>query len=90
MGGFDPADASAVLAAKKLTCPLLLVHGLLDLSVPIEQTQAIYDAAAGPRKLMVVTPGPEEAALVLVLEDWIAQRIDELATGKVPGMTAPK
>jgi len=35
----------------------------------------------------VLTPGPEEAALAMILEDWIAQRIDEIAAGKIPAAT---
>ena len=83
LGDFEPADASTLEAAKKLTCPLLLVHGLLNLSTPLDHAYAIIKAANGPKQLVVLTPGPEEAALALVLEDWIAKRIDEVATGKI-------
>ncbi len=83
LGGFDPADASTLEAAKKLTCPLLLVHGLLDLSIPLQHSEDIFKAAGGPKELRVLTPGLEEAALAAVLEDWIAQRIDEVAAGKI-------
>jgi pimeloyl-ACP methyl ester carboxylesterase len=88
LGEFDPADASTLEAARKLTCPLLLVHGLLDLATPLEHAEAILKAASGPKELRVLTPGPEEAALALVLEDWIAKRIDEVATGKIPSANA--
>jgi alpha-beta hydrolase superfamily lysophospholipase len=90
LGDFDPADASTLEAAKKLTCPLLMVHGLLDLSTPLEHAQAILKAANGPKQLIVLTPGPEEAALALVLEDWIAKRIDEVATGKLPSAASTR
>jgi len=81
IAGFDPAQASAVKAAAKLTVPLLLVHGMIDLSVPAEQSKAIYDAAAGPKKLILVTPGPEQFALYAVMEDWIANKMNMVATG---------
>ena len=79
MADFDPAEASTVAAAAKLDCPLLLVHGLIDISVPLEHSQAIYDAASEPKELRVFTPGPEQMVLIARWEDWIADRIDELA-----------
>lgn len=75
MGQFDPDAASAVEAAKKLTCPLLVIHGLLDFSVPIEHSRAIYESAGGPKKLVTMI-GPE----AIVLEDWLVGRIDSLIT----------
>lgn len=90
VGDFDPAEASALRAAKSVKCPLLLVHGVLDLAVPLEQTQAVYEAAAGPKELLLVTPGPERAAMALVMEDWICQQIEKVASGKVGiATTAP-
>ncbi len=77
MGEFDPAQASAVNAAKQLTCPLLLVHGVLDLSVPREHSKAIYEAAAGPKKF--VEPSFEAIALPAILEDWIVSQLNALA-----------
>jgi alpha-beta hydrolase superfamily lysophospholipase len=82
-GEFDPGDASALRAVKKLTCPLLLVHGILDFSVPIAQTQEIFAAATCPKQMVLVTPGPEQAAMALILEDWIALQIDKVATGQL-------
>ena len=49
---FDPADASAVEAVGKLKCPLILVHGRLDIIVPYSHSERIYAAATGPRKLI--------------------------------------
>ena len=78
LAGFDPQGASAVEAAKKLTVPLLLSHGMIDLTVPPEHSDAIYQAAGGPKKIIRVTPGPEQLAMFAVMEDWIADRMDEL------------
>jgi len=77
MGGFDPSDASAVEAARELHCPLLLVHGMFNLGAPREHTQAIYDAAAGPKKL--ISPTVESVVLAMVLENWLADQLDKLA-----------
>ncbi len=77
MGKFDLAETSTLDAVKKLSLtqpapPLVLVHGLLDLQVPTEQTQTIFNAYTGPKKMIVVIPGPEQAgprALRLVGEE---------------------
>ncbi|MCK4600880.1 MAG: alpha/beta fold hydrolase [Phycisphaerae bacterium] len=74
---FDPAEASAVEAAKKLRCPLLLVHGLLNMSIPLSHSEAIYKAAPQPKKLIVLTA--EQIILPAYMEDWIAEKIDMLA-----------
>jgi len=81
LAGFDPKEASCVEAAAKLTVPLLIVHGMIDLSVPAEQSQDIYQVAGGPKKLVLVTPGPEQFALYAVMEDWMADRMNMVATG---------
>ena len=75
---FNPAEASSVAAAEKLKVPLLLVHGILDLSVPKEHSDAIFAAAAGPKKLILITPGPEWVALGAMMEDWVAEKMDAL------------
>lgn len=78
MGDFDLSEASAEDAAARLNCPLLLVHGLIDISVPLEHSEAIYKAANEPKDLRVFTPGPEHMVLIARWEDWIVERIEEL------------
>ncbi len=78
LANFNPAEASSVAAAEKLKVPLLLVHGILDLSVPKEHSDAIFAAAAGPKKLILITPGPEWVALGALMEDWVAEKMDTL------------
>jgi uncharacterized protein len=51
-GGYFAADASAVSAAKRLKCPLVIVHGRLDMTVPYAQCEQIYAAAAGPKRMI--------------------------------------
>ena len=79
---FDPAEASAVNAARQLKIPLLLIHGALDMTVPMEHTQAVYDAAGGPKKLE--SPIAGQILLLAVLEDWLAERIITLAPQGLP------
>jgi alpha-beta hydrolase superfamily lysophospholipase len=94
MGDFNPAEASAVEAAKKLKCPLLLFHGVFDLSVPIAQSQAILDAAHEPKKLTIMSM--EQLLAGVAYEDWIAGRMDTFvregmeAAVEVKPTTAPK
>ncbi|MGC9453986.1 MAG: alpha/beta hydrolase [Phycisphaerae bacterium] len=78
MGDFQLSEASAEEAASRLDCPLLLIHGLIDVSVPLEHSEAIYRAANEPKDLRVFTPGPEHMVLIARWEDWIAERVDEL------------
>jgi pimeloyl-ACP methyl ester carboxylesterase len=51
LADFDPDDASAEQAAKRLHCPLLLIHGVWDFIVPFQHSEAIYLAAKCPKKL---------------------------------------
>ena len=80
IAGFDPDETSSVKAASKLTdTPLLLVHGILDLTVPTEHAEAIFRAASGPKKLI-----PKPILDWTIMEDWIADRMEELATKGLP------
>ena len=87
-GDFNPEEASAVEAASKIKVPMLLVHGLLDLSVPLEHSKAIRDAAAGPKKLLIVTPGPEQWTLAAIWEDccllYTSPSPRDLSTSRMP------
>jgi len=84
IGSFDPAEASAVDAARKLRCPLIVVHGKLDLVVPFEHSRAIYKAAAGPKRLFA-RPLAGHATILLGIEDWAIDYLDMLARDEVEG-----
>lgn len=86
---FDPDAASSVEAVRKLHCPVVLVHGLLNLSVPLEMSGAIYDAANDPRKLIVITPGPEQLALGMIWDAWVADQMELLATQGAKSVQPP-
>lgn len=67
--GYDPVDAIAELAP----LPLIILHGDLDLVVPVAHGKALYNAAEEPKQLWVVRGGghldalatPELRALVV-------------------------
>ena len=77
IGDFDPDEASAVGAAPKLNCPILLVHGLINPTVPMAHSEEILAAAPEPKELVV--PAAEQFIMPAILEDWIADRMAELA-----------
>ncbi len=78
---FDPADASARKAATKLeNTPLLLVYGIFDLTVPSAHGIMIYNAAAGPKRL-IDKPMLDFA----VIENWIADQMESLAVNGLDG-----
>jgi pimeloyl-ACP methyl ester carboxylesterase len=82
IGGFKVDEASAVEAAKKLTCPLLVIHGTLDFTVPAEWSQAIVDADKAHAKLVVV--GMEVPLVGAIYEDWLAGQVDSLVKNGLP------
>jgi len=78
MADFDPDDASALDAAGKLKCPLILVHGRLDIIVPHSHSERIYAAASGPRKLISRTFLGHTTAQV-GQDGWIVKQMASLA-----------
>ncbi|MEX0777732.1 MAG: alpha/beta fold hydrolase [Phycisphaeraceae bacterium] len=52
----DPARFDPVLAAARLPCPALFVHGDADLTVPVEASRILSDAA-GPRGQLEIISG---------------------------------
>jgi pimeloyl-ACP methyl ester carboxylesterase len=80
--GFDPSEASAVQAARRLHCPLIIVHGRADMTVPIAQGRAIYSAASGPRQMHEV-PLAGHYTVLLGREKWFARQVDRLDRGRI-------
>ncbi len=78
IANFNPDEASAVDAAANLPCQLLVVWNVLDLSVPRQHCDDIYNAAPQPKQMIV--PTVENIILISILEDWIADRINQMAT----------
>ncbi len=83
MADFDPDDASALDAAGKLKCPLVLVHGRLDIIVPHSHSERIYAAASGPRKL-ISRPLLNHTTVQIGQNGWIVKQMANLA-GMVGG-----
>lgn len=47
----DKYDSIAKI--KKITCPLLMLHGTKDLTIPLRHGQRLFDAASEPKRLVV-------------------------------------
>lgn len=88
IAGFEPSDASAVRAAARLHCPLLLMHGRLDRTVPYTDSQAIY-AAAGGAKELDLDPLAGHIGAHFFRERALADAIERLASGRLSPTTQP-
>jgi len=87
---FDPRTTSAINDIAKTRAHVLLIHGLLDISgVPVDESQALYAAAQEPKKLHIITPGPEQMALMLIWEQWLADQANNVAQGKIKKKPEP-
>ena len=78
MANFNPANASAVAAAGKLTCPLVVIHGSWDCLVPLSQGEAIVAASSAPKKKLIPLRGVGHVAEIGRM-GWLTDQIDVLA-----------
>lgn len=53
-GGYDLHDASALEAVKKSPIPTLFIHGDSDAMIDVDMAYELYEAAACPKRLMIV------------------------------------
>jgi len=77
IAGFDPDDTSTVEAARRLHCPLIVVHGRLDLIVPYSHGRAVFEAAPQPKRLYTIG-WAGHPALLLKGRRGFADRIAEV------------
>lgn len=78
-GRFRIDDVSPVLAARKITVPVLLVHGSADRETSPAHSERVYDALRGPKRLILV-PGAGHARSLTrevwrEVEDWVLERV---------------
>lgn len=90
LADFDPAEASAVAAAGKLTCPVYIIHGAFDMTVPVAESEKIYQAIPHENKrLQILVPGTPETLELVDFDGWRAARIADLAERRfIPGRTS--
>ncbi len=77
-GSFQIAEVSPRRAAGRIHVPVLLIHGLEDHETPPAHSQRIYDALAGPRRLMLV-PGAGHNDVLKGADVW--REIDSWLAG---------
>lgn len=88
MGKFDPSQASALADVAKVRCPLLLVHGKLDLLVPYSDSEALHAAAGGPKELEIIT-FLDHFGVVFAREPSIVKGIEKVVSGRLSATTQP-
>jgi uncharacterized protein len=76
-GRFRVAEVSPRLAAARIRVPVLLIHGEKDRETPSDHSRRIYQALAGPRRLLLVPGGDHNSALRgeevwREIETWLA------------------
>lgn len=58
--GYSLKEASAIDQVRKTKTPILIIHGDADQNNPVWMAHELYEAAAGPKKLLIV-PGARHA-----------------------------
>ncbi len=86
LAGCDFGEVSTVDAAARLKCPLMIVHGELDIVVPYEHGQRIFAVAGGPKRFKTLRFGGHTAATFPraayhgpMFAEWIDQSVSPAA-----------
>lgn len=85
-GLFSVDDVSPVAAARRITVPVLLIHGDADRKTRPAHSQRVFDALPGPKRLLLVPGAGHSASLSHAvvwseIDRWIdsALRLDRVA-----------
>jgi len=78
LAGFAPDRASAIDAAGRLRCPLIVVHGRMDLTVPYAHGVKVYHAATVAKE-MITVPWAGHKSLLRARSGFNARLIEKLA-----------
>lgn len=81
-GNFSIHEVSPIIAAKNITIPVFLIHGESDVETPKEHTYRIYEALAGPKKLVLVPNAGHNESLQGNVWEEIEQWIDTVVSPK--------
>lgn len=66
---FDPDQASPRIAIAHTKAAVVLIHGSSDDYVPVEEAEALFDAASGPARLVTVRGASHVGLIFLCLND---------------------
>lgn len=53
-GGYNLKDASAIEAVAQSSTPILFIHGEQDDMIPVRMSKDLYEAAGGPKELLII------------------------------------
>ena len=70
-GGFDPDEASAIEAVKKITVPVFFTHGEADDFVPCDMSKQLWAACRSEKKLHLVPGAGHGLAFPVDQEDYL-------------------
>ena len=84
-GGFSIDAVDVTASARKMTRPVLLVHGADDSDTSPDHSRRVYDALTGPKQLILV-PGAGHNESLKKGETWdrIERWIEDLVAGPKP------
>lgn len=63
-------------AAKKISCPVFIIHGESDEMVPVEEARELYALLAGPKKLRILQGADHRLSDPILLTEALADSID--------------
>jgi pimeloyl-ACP methyl ester carboxylesterase len=75
-GGFHIDAVNPVLAAPRIKCPVLLVHGAMDLDTPPDHSRRVLSALVAPKRLILVPGAGHNQSLRGDIWDEIERWID--------------
>lgn len=78
---FDPAKASTVDAAARLSCPLLVIQRRGDLGYSAAQADSVYDAAGGAKELVEIQLGGDDWSYATAPDRYLSGLINNFANG---------
>ena len=87
LGGFEPQRASTVQAAAKLTVPLIVAHGGIDLVIPFHHGRAVCEAAPEPKKLLPVWLAGH-GTILIARDRWFVRQVEWLGERRRASSTA--
>ncbi|MCX6767861.1 MAG: alpha/beta fold hydrolase [Candidatus Micrarchaeota archaeon] len=69
----DAAKYSLFRDAKKVSCPLLIIHGTADTAVPLADSEKLFSLLKKPKKLVVISGADH----VLSERKWLRRAVEE-------------
>lgn len=94
-GGFSVGAVSPVDAARRIHVPVLLIHGEADIQTPPEHSRRVFDALAGPKRLILVPDAGHnhslrDPGLWTLIETWIGDVLEQAGTPDTPSEVKSK